>query len=471
MCCSFFFCGAFFFVCGALFFVCGALFFVCGALFFVCGALLFFCGALSLFFLWVPSLFFCGCSLFFFCGCSWCSLFFSVVLSLFFFLWCSLFFCGALFFFSGALSFFSVVLSLFFQWCSLFFFLWCSLSFFFRGTLSFFSMVISLFFVWWCSFFCVVVLLLLCGGAPFFCVVLLFSTKNEMTSQTRSRSSHNFTGPNLHTYGPLPLIRWKCVTIRAMRRAQTEQRCGGCGAGQNRAPPHSPCLFSPSAHEGCLLSCSFANRKDVVSVDMRPPTSIPKTTKRARLRGPTSSGYVRSFLRRTLCKTTPSVLCSFVWGPITMESTDNCGVHSQLATSEQDHDVDGNPPTGFPANSGCRTFQCEPSSPQHACSCTRCSVVAKLVNLTATPASVKRGNGNRRRRNSTTWNKWGGMRVSHTGPWTSLRPHLRSVARPHVTEQLVEVLCTTPHIYEQKTAQTMATSRTCLSTTSTLACT
>ena len=29
---------------------------------------------------------------------------------------------------------------------------------------------------------------------------------------------------------------------------------------------------------------------------------------------------------------------------------------------------------------------------------------------------------------------------------------------------LVEVLCTTPHIYEQKTAQTMATSRTCLST-------
>ena len=29
----------------------------------------------------------------------------------------------------------------------------------------------------------------------------------------------------------------------------------------------------------------------------------------------------------------------------------------------------------------------------------------------------------------------------------------------------VEVSCTTPHIYEQKTAQTMATSWTCLSTT------
>ena len=35
----------------------------------------------------------------------------------------------------------------------------------------------------------------------------------------------------------------------------------------------------------------------------------------------------------------------------------------------------------------------------------------------------------------------------------------------------VEVSYTTPHIYEQKTAQTMATSRTCLSTTPTLACT
>ena len=32
-------------------------------------------------------------------------------------------------------------------------------------------------------------------------------------------------------------------------------------------------------------------------------------------------------------------------------------------------------------------------------------------------------------------------------------------------QESVEVLCTTPHIYEQKTAQTMATSLTCLSTT------
>ena len=41
----------------------------------------------------------------------------------------------------------------------------------------------------------------------------------------------------------------------------------------------------------------------------------------------------------------------------------------------------------------------------------------------------------------------------------------------NLIDPTVEVLCTTPHIYEQKTAQTMATSRTCLSTTSTLACT
>ena len=43
---------------------------------------------------------------------------------------------------------------------------------------------------------------------------------------------------------------------------------------------------------------------------------------------------------------------------------------------------------------------------------------------------------------------------------------LRNPARrPNRPRELVEVLCTTPHIYEQKTAQTMATSWTCLSTT------
>ena len=49
------------------------------------------------------------------------------------------------------------------------------------------------------------------------------------------------------------------------------------------------------------------------------------------------------------------------------------------------------------------------------------------------------------------------------------KPHLikngiRIICKTGNFVLIVEVLCTTPHIYEQKTAQTMATSRTCLST-------
>ena len=43
-------------------------------------------------------------------------------------------------------------------------------------------------------------------------------------------------------------------------------------------------------------------------------------------------------------------------------------------------------------------------------------------------------------------------------------PKFEDRSREETDWQDVEVLCTTPHIYEQKTAQTMATSRTCLST-------
>ena len=74
----------------------------------------------------------------------------------------------------------------------------------------------------------------------------------------------------------------------------------GRSASQNGAPPHSPRLFDPER--------ALANwlRNDVVSMDMRPSTSMPRTTRRALLLGPTSSGYVRSFLRRALSNTTPS---------------------------------------------------------------------------------------------------------------------------------------------------------------------
>ena len=101
----------------------------------------------------------------------------------------------------------------------------------------------------------------------------------------------------------LNLMHWRCVAIRAMRSTQIHQGCGnspGRSASQNGAPPHSPRLFDPSSHECSFLS-ALANwlRNDVVSMDRRPPTSMPRTTRGALLLGPTSSGYVRS-------NTTPS---------------------------------------------------------------------------------------------------------------------------------------------------------------------
>ena len=59
-----------------------------------------------------------------------------------------------------------------------------------------------------------------------------------------------------------------------------------------------------------LHACSTrgrSRRKICVSMDQRPPTSPVRTTIRARARGPMSSGYVRSFLRRATVRTAPSI--------------------------------------------------------------------------------------------------------------------------------------------------------------------
>ena len=152
-----------------------------------------------------------------------------------------------------------------------------------------------------------------------------------------------------------------------------------------------------------------------VSADMRPPTSMPNTTRRALLRGPTNSGWVRYFLRRALSRTTPvDVLSSLMRRTVTMDSADDGGVHCELASTEQweaihdhlqppsvcrlwfcevqvtHHDILGDSPSCFAAHSGYRPLQSEPPPPQHARACTRCSVVAQFVDLAATPACVQR---------------------------------------------------------------------------------
>ena len=79
--------------------------------------------------------------------------------------------------------------------------------------------------------------------------------------------------------------------------------------------PH-PCSTRLLKSAVSCLERAFANwlKNDVVSVDMRPPTSVPRTTRRALLLGPTISGYVRSFLRRALSSTTPSIFSAPLCG-------------------------------------------------------------------------------------------------------------------------------------------------------------
>ena len=217
------------------------------------------------------------------------------------------------------------------------------------------------------------------------------------------------------------------------------------------------------------LGRAFANwlGNEVVSVDMRPPTSMPRTTRRALLLGPTTtnSGYVRSFRRRALSSTTPSMfsapLCEdpSQWRAHTTAASTanwhlpNKGIHNHLEPASvcgpwftevqiTDHDVG--------CDSGCRAFQREPPSPQHPCSCARCSVVAKLVDMAATQACVQRKrqresetsqhhNTEQVRRDPCEKVRWG-CRQGHSSAWTCLGPHLCSVARPHVSEQLLSVL-------------------------------
>ena len=99
------------------------------------------------------------------------------------------------------------------------------------------------------------------------------------------------------------LMTWRALTVSARRTPQLKERRNhrpGSGTSQNGSPPQNA---KPVRRVSALAKCA---RKDLVSDDHLPPTSIAKTTKRARLRGPTNSGYRRSFRLWAAVRTTPS---------------------------------------------------------------------------------------------------------------------------------------------------------------------
>ena len=145
--------------------------------------------------------------------------------------------------------------------------------------------------------------------------------------------------------------------------------------------------------------------------DQRPPTSTPAMSNRALPRGPTSSGYIRSFL---LAAVTSSPEAPSSGGPVPSKRADDRGVDGKLCTSKQKQPVDchlersrvcpvcdleveisqqhvgGDSSACLPADTCNIAFQRKTSPAQHPCPCTSCAVMAKYVKVVATPA-VARG--------------------------------------------------------------------------------
>ena len=91
-------------------------------------------------------------------------------------------------------------------------------------------------------------------------------------------------------------------------------------------PPHSPRLFGPSAHEGSLLPTGSRSVWFQWTCDRQPRPQDNKAGPSSRLH----QFWVCSLLpaASSLQDHTIHVLCSSVWGPISLESTHNCGVHN-----------------------------------------------------------------------------------------------------------------------------------------------
>ena len=113
--------------------------------------------------------------------------------------------------------------------------------------------------------------------------------------------------------GVLHLVSPGRDTIGTLASPQVKEGC--------RKKPWRRCMTTRPAHlnlqacsvrrrrtMGICLALAFASwhRKLLVSPDQRPPTSPASTTSCVRARCPTSSGYVRSFLRRATATAAPS---------------------------------------------------------------------------------------------------------------------------------------------------------------------
>ena len=162
----------------------------------------------------------------------------------------------------------------------------------------------------------------------FFCRRM--NMKEEQSAQRNQAKSYT-RRPNSPSQPSIPGILFhvgsgRGFTIRTACPWQLEQRLA---AAHDSNEPHLSlhacsvrCRMrwvSPRAF--ALASC---DKKLLVSVDHRPPTSTAITTSRARRWTPTSSGYMRAFLLRAASRATPSTSAA------SLLAVPSPGVHSLL---------------------------------------------------------------------------------------------------------------------------------------------
>ena len=161
---------------------------------------------------------------------------------------------------------------------------------------------------------------------------------NKSHADERTRHSQNAPEVTFH------FVERRDCPISSAMASEAQQRECHCTCGRARKdgqPSKFPSCALIRMRSGSLLALARARslKNTSASVDQRPPTSLARTTKRQRLRGTTSSGKVRSFLRLAATRRTPSTLAAPWWGgAVAVQSGDDCRVHRQLYSA-----VEGQP--------------------------------------------------------------------------------------------------------------------------------
>ena len=164
------------------------------------------------------------------------------------------------------------------------------------------------------------------------------------------RKNSQLVSPKItsRAHGTRPACLWSPSTsqngrraaVRTMCTTKAKERCCDClrgGARQHGAPTHAPRLLRTLLQDRCLVPRSGSGQLR----HKRPGLSRPTATHfhgehhQPRDRGPTNSGYVRSFHLLATYNTTPSASAAEPCVTITVEGAHECRVHCQLTSPKQ----------------------------------------------------------------------------------------------------------------------------------------